>query len=321
MRLNPFSSPHLSPLALRIINKIKASVHKIFGSTISNIIKKYIKHDYEIIISIPSKVKYPIDGYESNINYKIDCFHEMRTFFNNYLKKSEKNKSNLLNAGSGIGSLDGYVFKDSINESKIEKNNFFDHFNYWTLEYFDLDIERIINNGKGEIYFSDTKSFRDMDINKFKGYPKGFHTGHIKADLTSDDIQESYKDYKAHFDVIICINVLEHVMQPFKCAENLDYLLKDHGEIIIVVPFCQAYHEDPSDYQRFTHAGVLNLFQQIDNSNYKVEKWGYDITDRRDNRGSYKRDGAITVPNDSFGGWREYWMTYCHIKKDLNKTS
>ena len=44
------------------------------------------------------------------------------------------------------------------------------------------------------------KSFNDSllqeDINKFKGYPAGFHAGHLKADLTSDEIQEMYKVQK-----------------------------------------------------------------------------------------------------------------------------
>ena len=71
-------------------------IYKIFGPSLFHQIKKYIKHDYEIVISIPSKVQYPTDGYESEINYKIDCFYEMRKFFKNYLRNNNLNKSSVL---------------------------------------------------------------------------------------------------------------------------------------------------------------------------------------------------------------------------------
>ena len=47
----------------------------------------------------------------------------MRTFFRNYLQNHDMNKSNLLNAGCGHGSLDGYVFTNSIDEINIEKKD------------------------------------------------------------------------------------------------------------------------------------------------------------------------------------------------------
>ncbi|MCH8829070.1 MAG: methyltransferase domain-containing protein [Planctomycetes bacterium] len=66
------------------------------------------------------------------------------------------------------------------------------------------------------------------------------------------------------FGTVFCFSVLEHCKQPFRMAENLTRLLKPDGRLCVSVPFVWQFHGYPSDYWRFTHEGVKQLFPQID---------------------------------------------------------
>lgn len=66
------------------------------------------------------------------------------------------------------------------------------------------------------------------------------------------------------FGAIFCMSVLEHCAQPFNMAENLTKLLAPGGKLCVSVPFAWQFHGYPSDYWRFTHEGVKQLFPDID---------------------------------------------------------
>lgn len=65
------------------------------------------------------------------------------------------------------------------------------------------------------------------------------------------------------FGTIFCLSVLEHCEQPFKMAENLTALMMPKGKICLSVPFSWKIHGYPSDYWRFTPAGVKKLFPEL----------------------------------------------------------
>lgn len=52
------------------------------------------------------------------------------------------------------------------------------------------------------------------------------------------------------FDLIICMNVLEHLYEPKKALDNMRHLLKEGGYLIIVTPLVWNLHEYPSDFYR-----------------------------------------------------------------------
>lgn len=54
------------------------------------------------------------------------------------------------------------------------------------------------------------------------------------------------------FDVILCSEVLEHVMYIESAFNELARLLKPGGHIIITSPFAYPLHEEPFDYVRIT---------------------------------------------------------------------
>tara|TARA_Y100001970_G_C14259119_1_gene878144 strand:- start:16841 stop:17734 length:894 start_codon:yes stop_codon:yes gene_type:complete len=287
---------------------------KLLPKTLVIKIFRILKYNYEIILTNPIYSKIP--NYPYNVDYRIEMFQELRRQLMIYIDSYKKNNQNynFLNVGCGDGLLDGQIFVDNsyTDMYPINREEFFNIFNYYTLEYFDLDLNSIISeHSKNQIYKSDIKGFASLDMKSLSKYPYGFQKGHLKINIADKNLRKIFSDKKDFFDVIYSMDVLEHVEDPFEAAKNINFLLKNKGKLIIMVPFSYPYHEDPEDYWRFTHRGIQKLFDEsLTNAEYKPLHLGYDISLRRDNR---KGD---SVPIDSLGGWRENWHTYCVLQKD-----
>jgi SAM-dependent methyltransferase len=63
------------------------------------------------------------------------------------------------------------------------------------------------------------------------------------------------------FDAVISIAVLEHVRDPFRCANELARVLKPGGELFCCVPLLQPVHGYPNHYFNATPSGLLRLFE------------------------------------------------------------
>jgi len=61
-------------------------------------------------------------------------------------------------------------------------------------------------------------------------------------------------------DAIFCLEVLEHVKQPWKAAEAIFRVLKADGILIGSTPFLFPLHDEPHDYYRYTIHGIKHLF-------------------------------------------------------------
>lgn len=71
--------------------------------------------------------------------------------------------------------------------------------------------------------------------------------------------------YNAHlpsesYDYIVCTEVLEHTLQPFKAVEEMRRLLKPKGYLFVTVPFNFRIHGPLPDCWRFTEHGLRALF-------------------------------------------------------------
>jgi len=65
----------------------------------------------------------------------------------------------------------------------------------------------------------------------------------------------------AIFDCIIIQAVLEHVVDPYKCVEEVHRVLKKDGLVYAETPFMQQVHMGRYDFHRFTHLGHRRLFR------------------------------------------------------------
>jgi SAM-dependent methyltransferase len=83
---------------------------------------------------------------------------------------------------------------------------------------------------------------------------------------------------KRRFDVVICEQVLEHVVDPCAAAANLRRLCAPGGHVIVSTPFLVRVHELPQygmlDYWRFSSRGLRMLLERAGLEVEAVEEWG-----------------------------------------------
>lgn len=63
-----------------------------------------------------------------------------------------------------------------------------------------------------------------------------------------------------HFDVILCLEVLEHVFDWRVAVTNLAHLLSPGGVIVCTAPFVYELHEEPYDFWRPTPHALSRAF-------------------------------------------------------------
>lgn len=66
------------------------------------------------------------------------------------------------------------------------------------------------------------------------------------------------------FDIILCIEVLEHVLDPRRAIAEMNRVLKVGGTLILTTRFVYPIHDAPNDYWRFTKYGLKELLKEWD---------------------------------------------------------
>ncbi|MBD3189750.1 MAG: methyltransferase domain-containing protein [Candidatus Heimdallarchaeota archaeon] len=113
-----------------------------------------------------------------------------------------------------------------------------------------IQNKRILEVGAGkgydvEKFFSKSNEYIKTDLIPSEGV--------TSLDITKDKIPPEY-------DVIICLNVLEHIFDFKAALENIYNGLKRGGILFFSVPLFYPLHMLPNDYWRFTPATLEKLF-------------------------------------------------------------
>lgn len=64
----------------------------------------------------------------------------------------------------------------------------------------------------------------------------------------------------ASFDIVLCNQVLEHCDDPARAVSELRRVTAPGGRVLASTHGVMAYHPSPTDYWRWTHAGLEKLF-------------------------------------------------------------
>lgn len=88
----------------------------------------------------------------------------------------------------------------------------------------------------------------------------------LNADTGVVDVESKYADY------IISTQVLEHVVSPEKYLTEAHRICKDEGILFLSTHGFWLYHPDPTDYWRWTAAGLEKILK--DNQWEPIEKIG-----------------------------------------------
>jgi SAM-dependent methyltransferase len=83
------------------------------------------------------------------------------------------------------------------------------------------------------------------------------------ADNPSADLQGSAEALPvgdASFDLVLCLQVLEHVEDPSQVIRELHRVTRPGGRVLAATHGTQVYHPLPEDHWRWTHTGLERLF-------------------------------------------------------------
>jgi len=108
----------------------------------------------------------------------------------------------------------------------------------------------------------------DIDLNSKADYI---------ADITKLNVDIIPSDY---FDFVLCTEVLEHTLNPFKAADEIYRILKPGGFVGITVPLNFRIHGPTPDCWRFTKYGlesVLAQFRNIEISEIESDRFLFPI--------------------------------------------
>lgn len=107
---------------------------------------------------------------------------------------------------------------------------------------------RILVIGAGERMLAGNVVYTDVAFGK-----------HVSCIADAHDLP-----FEAHsFDACVACAVLEHVLDPYRCVEEIRRVLKPAGYVYAETPFMQPVHMREYDFTRFTHLGHRRLFRHF----------------------------------------------------------
>lgn len=65
----------------------------------------------------------------------------------------------------------------------------------------------------------------------------------------------------ASFDIVLCLQVLEHVPEPAAAVRELRRVVKPGGRVLASTHGVFPFHPNPEDYWRWTDTGLAHLFR------------------------------------------------------------
>lgn len=76
------------------------------------------------------------------------------------------------------------------------------------------------------------------------------------------------------FDAVLCTQVLEHLEWPRESVKEMWRILKPGGKLFLTVPMCQAEHQIPYDFFRYTSYGLRSICGHAGFSEITIEPFG-----------------------------------------------
>lgn len=82
-----------------------------------------------------------------------------------------------------------------------------------------------------------------------------------RPDIVADVCSMPFQD--GQYDVVLLMEVLEHVKEPFVAIDEIYRVLKAKGKLIMSTPFIYAIHANPHDYYRYTKHGLAYILRRF----------------------------------------------------------
>lgn len=147
---------------------------------------------------------------------------------------------------------------------------------------------RVIDLGghKGSSYFSVLKTTQPVEVANFDAEQPETHKTPSRADHVFD-FEKPFPLEQESFDVVLCINVMEHIYNYQNLLQESFRILRQGGQMYLSVPFFFNIHGSPNDYFRYTKITLERLFKEQGFAEVAVTELG---------------DGPLSVVFQTFGG-------------------
>lgn len=80
------------------------------------------------------------------------------------------------------------------------------------------------------------------------------------------------------FDAVMCIEVLEHAVDPELLISEISRVLRTGGTLILTVPWSARRHHVPHDFHRFTKERLVKLFSEYNFQVVEMRERGSDVS-------------------------------------------
>lgn len=151
----------------------------------------------------------------------------------------------------GISNIDYSIYVD---QAKILQP-------YLTKEY-----AQVLDYGAGNSPYRELIKCRSFTAADITQNIKGTVDVIIAGDSTLPGVEDNT------FDLILCMDVLEHIENDAAAVCELFRVLSDDGMLIVTVPFIYREHEYPFDFRRYTSVGISSRLKQAGFSSIEVYK-------------------------------------------------
>jgi SAM-dependent methyltransferase len=127
---------------------------------------------------------------------------------------------------------------------------------------------RLIDLGCGDMPFRPFIMNYVQAYDTLDAYPRTTQVTYV------GDVQDMSMIPDDTYDTAICLEVLEHVPDPFRAVREIHRILKVGGTLILSVPHLSRLHDEPHDYYRFTYYGVRHLLEDAGFTLVTIERRG-----------------------------------------------
>lgn len=142
----------------------------------------------------------------------------------------------------------------------IEKRKFFSPITYNSYQtvapaILSYAYGKLIDIGCGDM------PYKDLILGKVTQYDTFDVEKRVQEVKFVGDIQSMDAINDNSYDSAVCLEVLEHVRDPFRAIAEIRRILKKNGVLILSVPHLSRLHEEPNDFFRYTKYGVQSLLK------------------------------------------------------------
>jgi len=120
--------------------------------------------------------------------------------------------------------------------------------------------------------FADMGPYRLLDVGCGQKPYAPLFAPHVRSYVGVDPVENPDAEIRgavedlpvadASYDVVLCIQVFEHCDDPARAVSELARVTAPGGRVLVSTHGVMAYHPSPTDYWRWTHAGLEKLFRE-----------------------------------------------------------